>query len=93
MVGGEAVADEGDGSVQQHDEDDAADLVGQGRTESGDTGQVDGAFRLRQGGGGRGAGEGRRAGGRRSGNGRAGEELTALAAGATGGGGATLNPA
>ena len=49
VVGGEAVADEGGGSVQQQGKDDAADVVGQGRTESGDTGQVDGGFRLRQG--------------------------------------------
>ena len=49
MVGGESVADVGARSVQQHDKDDAADLVGQGRTESGDTSMVDGAFRLRLG--------------------------------------------
>ena len=89
MVGGESVANEGAGSIRQHDEDDAVDLVGQGRTESGNTGQVDGAFCLRQGTGG--TGEGRRAGGWRSGNGCRSEELTASAAGATGGSGATLN--
>jgi len=49
VVGGEAVADEGGGSVQQQGKDDAADVVGQGRTEFGDTGEVDGGFHLRQG--------------------------------------------
>ena len=49
MVGGESVVDDGAGSVWQHGEDDAMDLVGQGRTESGDTSMVDGAFHLRLG--------------------------------------------
>ena len=61
VVGGEAVSDEGGGSVQKHGEDDAEDLVGQARTEYGDMGQVDGAFRLRHGG----RGEGRRTADRR----------------------------
>ena len=50
VVGGEAVADEGGGSVQKHGEDDAEDLLGQAWTEYGDTGQVDGGFRRRHGG-------------------------------------------
>ena len=74
VVGGEAVSDEGGGSVQKHGDDDAEDLLGRARTEYGDTGQVDGGFRRRH--GGRGKGEGRRTAVRRSGSGWAGDNST-----------------
>ena len=38
VVGGEAVANEGGGSVQQQGEDDTVDVVGQGCTKSSNTG-------------------------------------------------------
>ena len=87
MVKGDSIADKGVGSARQYGEHDAADLVQQGRAESGETRRVDGGLRLRPTGW-----DGRRTeGGRwRSGSGGAGEDLIAVATGATAGSGATL---
>lgn len=47
MGGGDTVVDKAPGSGTQYGEDDAADLVRQGRSESEETRRVDGGFRLR----------------------------------------------